>query len=152
MNGSGRMGFIKGACALAMASLLATAIPQTPPFNPVGTWDAKVVVNEKGLAKRDPETQKMLRTELERMARNTWQAVIKEDKTYVFPGKNPEDPSIEEGTWKTGRGTLTLTTLKRKGEVLKKKLSQTFKVSADGNLFSLAASDFATVEYTRRKE
>lgn len=125
----------------------AVAHAQQPP-EMVGTWKARMIVDQAGLAKQSKDFQKLMQAQIDRFKKKPWTLTLRKDGTYLLPLDHGQS---EEGIWASQNGRLHLRTKKESGKVVAQERVDKFDVAEDKKSFRMKLTPYMTVEYGKAK-
>lgn len=130
-----------------MLAFVSISIAQNPP-ELVGTWKAKMIVDQAEFAKQPKDFQKLIQNQVDKFKKRPWTVTLQKDGTYHLPLDHGQS---EEGIWASKELRLHLRVKKESGKkmaVAKERVDK-FDVAADKKSFRMKLTPYITIEYMK---
>lgn len=134
---------------LPFLALTALTFAQNPP-ELIGTWKARMIVDQAEFSKQPKDFQKLIQAQVDRSKKKPWTLTLRKDGTYHLPLDHGQS---EEGIWASKELRLHLRVRKESGKkvaVAKERVDK-FDVAADRKSFKMKLTPYITLEYSKQK-
>jgi hypothetical protein len=116
------------------------------PADLVGTWKARMVVDEKELASQPQQFQKLMKEQVAKFQQKPWMLTLKKDGTYILPLKAGQN---EEGIWASKELLLHVRVKKQTGKKAAVERLEKYAIAPDRKSFRTRLTPYLSVEYRR---